>query len=104
MPISRHLLEAQASTLPAEAFSACSPLPEVSFSFPPSPRTLPRLTCLLFVKHKLQEVVEAQHLNPSHHRKEFVSEVMMVLHSVGLEAVYSIRSLRATKAQLRGRR
>jgi hypothetical protein len=101
--ISRHFLEVQASTPPAEAFSACSPLPGVSFFFLPSPRTLPRPTFLLFVKRKLQEAVEAQHLNPSHHRKELASEVMMVLRIVDLEVVCSIRLLRAAKAQRCGR-
>lgn len=100
--INRHFLEVQASTPPAEAFSACSPLPGVSFSFLPSPRTPPRPTFLLFAKRKLQEVVEVRHLNPSHRRKELASEVMMVLRIqvVGLEVVYSIRSLRAERAQL----
>jgi hypothetical protein len=102
-PISRRFLEVQASIPPVEAFLVCSPLPEVSFSFPPSPKTLPRPIFLLLAKHKLQEVVEAQHLNPSHHRKELASEVMMVLRVVVSEAVYSIHSLRAMKAQLCGR-
>jgi hypothetical protein len=45
-------------------------------------------------------VVEAQHLNPSRHRKELASEVMMVLRIANLKLVYSIRSLRTAKTQL----
>jgi hypothetical protein len=74
MLTSPHSLGVQASTPLAEVFSACSPLPGVSFSFPPSPRTLPHLTFLLLAKRKQQEAVEVQRLSPSrHHRKELAS-------------------------------
>jgi hypothetical protein len=52
--ISHQFLEVQASTPPVKAFFlACSSLSEVSFSFPPSPKTLPHPIFLLLAKNKL---------------------------------------------------